>query len=203
MGIGTVEGPPAGVQRRAVFLDRDGVLNRVTIRDGMPLPPRTLAELEILPGVKEGLRRLRKAGFLLIGATNQPDVVRGVQRRDIIEAMNARLLAELDLDEIRTCWHDDKDGCACRKPKPGLLLDAAREHQIALPLSYMLGDRWRDIEAGQAAGCRNVWLRAPYAEREPHPPADFVTDRFEPAVEWILNRGLMNNGTPHDAASRK
>lgn len=187
MGIGAVGDTKTRALRRAVFLDRDGVLNRVTIRDGMPYPPRTLAELEILPGVKEGLRLLREAGFLLIGATNQPDVVRGLQRREVIEAMNARLLAELGLDEIRTCWHDDGDGCACRKPKPGLLLDAARERQIALPSSYMLGDRWRDIEAGQAAGCRTVWLRVPYAEREPSRPADFVTDRFEPAARWVLN----------------
>ncbi len=186
MGIGALGSPPDTGLRRAVFLDRDGVLNRVTIRAGKPYPPRSVAELEILPGVKAGLRLLRRAGFLLIGATNQPDIARGLLPRATGEALNTRLLAELELDEIRTCWHDDGDACACRKPKPGLLLDAAREHQVDLPLSYMLGDRWRDIEAGQAAGCRTVWLRAPYAERGPSAPADFVTDRFEPAVQWIL-----------------
>jgi D-glycero-D-manno-heptose 1,7-bisphosphate phosphatase len=187
MGIGALSGQQAAGLRRAVFLDRDGVLNGVTVRNGKPYPPRSLAELEILPGVNAGLRLLRQAGFLLIGATNQPDVVRGLAQRETVEAMNARLLAELELDEIRTCWHDDADGCACRKPKPGMLLDAARERQIDLVSSYMLGDRWRDIEAGQAAGCRTVWLRAPYAERGPSSPADFVADRFEPAVRWVLN----------------
>lgn len=193
MGIGAVGESPGQTAepRRAVFLDRDGVLNRVALRDGLPYPPHTLADLEILPGVAEGLRRLRDAGFLLIGATNQPDVARGVQRRKVVEAMNARLVAELGLDEMRTCWHDDSDRCGCRKPKPGLLLEAARERQIALPLSYMLGDRWRDIEAGQAAGCRTVWLRAPYAEREPRRPADFIASRFDEAARWILEDAAL------------
>jgi len=176
----------AGPMRRAVFLDRDGVLNRVTYRAGKAESPLSLEELQLMPGVKAGLRLLRGAGFLLIGVTNQPDVVRGNVRREVVEAINNRLAAELGLDEILTCWHDDNDQCACRKPKPGLLLAAVRTHRIALAESYIVGDRWRDIEAGQAAGCRTVWLRAPYAEREPLRPADFVTGRFEDAARWIL-----------------
>lgn len=176
----------AGPARRAVFLDRDGVLNRVTFRAGKVESPLSLEELQLMPGASEGLRELRAAGFLLIGVTNQPDVLRGNVRREAVEAINARLVADLGLDEMRTCWHDNADRCACRKPKPGLLLDAARAHRIALAESYMVGDRWRDIEAGQAAGCKTVWLRAPYAEREPQRPADYVTGRFEDAVRWIL-----------------
>ena len=180
--------------RRAVFLDRDGVMNKAFIRGGKPYPPQTLAELEIAPGVREGVDRLRNGGFLLIGATNQPDVARGLQRREVVEEMNAWLVAELGLDEMRVCWHDDADGCACRKPKPGLLLDAARDREIALHLSYMIGDRWRDVEAGQRGGCRTVWLRMGYDERGPRTPADYVTERFDQAVDWILHDGKTRTG---------
>jgi len=196
MGTVAVGGSKSGSRRRAVFLDRDGVLNRVTVRGGKPYPPRSLEEVKLLPGVKEGLRQLRAAGFLLIGATNQPDVVRGEARREVVDAINARLVAELGLNEMRTCWHDDADHCECRKPKPGLLLDAARAHRIALPESYMVGDRWRDIEAGQAAGCKTVWLRAPYAERGPQRPADFIADGFESAARWILNDSMLSARAP-------
>ena len=181
-------------QRRAVFLDRDGVLNKAFVRDGKPFPPRSLAELEILPGVREGLERLQGRGFLLIGATNQPDVARGLQQREAVDAINDRVVSDLKLDDMRVCWHDDADGCECRKPKPGLLIDGAREHRISLPLSYMIGDRWRDVEAGQRAGCRTVWLRMGYAERGPTIPPDFTADRFDRVVEWILNDAGAHTG---------
>ena len=108
------------VSRRAVFLDRDGVLNRAVVRDGRPYPPATLEEFEILPGVAEAVRQLHDAGFLLIGATNQPDVARGTQRREVVEAMNARLMAAMPITEILVCY-EDGDDCPRRKPNPGLL----------------------------------------------------------------------------------
>src|SRR3990172_6964226 len=111
--------------RRAVFLDRDGVINRTIVRNGRPHPPSNLSELEILPGVPEALMRLRAAGFRLIVVTNQPDVARGMQTRETVEAIHAALKAQLALDEVRVCYHDDSDHCFCRKPAPGLLLDAA------------------------------------------------------------------------------
>ena len=117
-------GPEHSNFRRAVFLDRDGVLNRAIVRDGRPYPPATLEAFEILPGVAEAVRRLHDAGFLLIVATNQPDVARGTQRREVIEAMNARLAAVMPLDEFRVCY-EDGDDCPRRKPNPGLLLEAA------------------------------------------------------------------------------
>src|SRR5206468_1016892 len=105
------------VTGRAVFLDRDGVINRAIVRDGKPYPPAALAELEILPGVREGLAALKAAGYRLIVVTNQPDVARGTTSKALVESINARLSAELPLDIVLTCWHDSADQCACRKPR--------------------------------------------------------------------------------------
>ena len=172
---------------RAVFLDRDGVLNRALVRKGRPYPPGTLEEFEILPGVPEAARRLHAAGFLLLGATNQPDVARGTQRREVVEAMNARLLAALPIREIFVCY-EDGDDCPRRKPNPGLLLEAAAVHGIDLAASFMVGDRWRDVEAGRRAGCRTVFIDLGYDERRPDPPADHVAADLPDAAAWILSR---------------
>jgi D-glycero-D-manno-heptose 1,7-bisphosphate phosphatase len=176
----------SGGRNRAVFLDRDGVLNRAVVRGGRPYPPATVEEFEILQGVAEAARRLRDAGFLLIGATNQPDVARGTQRREVVEAMNARLLEAMPIAEIRVCY-EDGDDCPRRKPNPGLLLEAAEEHGIDLAASYMVGDRWRDVEAGRRAGCRTVFIDRCYDERRPDPPADHDADDLTDAADWILS----------------
>ena len=176
--------------RRAVFLDRDGVLNRAVVRDGKPYPPATLAELTILPGVPEALGRLKAAGFVLLVVTNQPDVARGTQRRDIVETMHARLLEQLPLDEIFTCYEDGND-CWARKPNPGLLLEAAAKHGVALSGSFMVGDRWRDVEAGRRAGCRTVFLDYSYREKRPDYPPDLTTHSLPAGVTWILGRGQI------------
>jgi D-glycero-D-manno-heptose 1,7-bisphosphate phosphatase len=172
--------------RRAVFLDRDGVLNRAIVRNGRPYPPATPAELEIVPGAAEALAALRSAGFLLIGATNQPDVVRGTQRREAVEAINAALMAALPLDDLLVCYHDDGDGCRCRKPAPGLLLEAAGRYSIDLAGSFMVGDRWRDVEAGRQAGCATVFIDCGYSERAPEVGPDLTVRSLAEAAVWIL-----------------
>lgn len=172
--------------RRAVFLDRDGVLNRATVVGGIPHPPASVAELELLPGVQDACRRLHDAGLLLIVVTNQPDVARGTQTIEAVEALNRELAARLTLDEFRVCPHDDADACDCRKPAPGMLLDAARDHGIELAKSVMVGDRWRDVEAGKRAGCKTVFVSAGYSERPPDAPDLTVRDLGE-AVPWILD----------------
>lgn len=184
----------AGTQ--AVFLDRDGVLNRVIVRDGRPYPPASVEELEVLPGVEQALRRLKRAGFRLIVVTNQPDVATGRQRREVVEAIHARLRQAMPLDDIRVCYHVDEDGCTCRKPKPGLLLEAARAWQVDLAQSVLVGDRWRDIEAGKAAGCQTILLRNGYEERQPRAPDAVVASLLE-ASEVILSkwRGTTTRGT--------
>lgn len=153
--------------RRAVFLDRDGVINRAKVIDGKPYPPANLAAMEILPGVPDALKTLSEAGFLLIVITNQPDVARGTTPRETVEEINNYLAAHLPIDEFRTCFHDNDDGCDCRKPLPGALFSAARIHGIDLTKSYMVGDRWRDVEAGQQAGCRTIFIDYNYNEKQP------------------------------------
>jgi len=153
--------------RRAVFLDRDGVINRAVVRDGKPYPPTNLSEMEILPGVQVAMALLHEAGFLLIVVTNQPDVARGTTSKAVVEEINHYLASRLPIDEFRTCYHDNGDGCDCRKPLPGALLSAAKQHNIDLSNSYMIGDRWRDTEAGQQAGCQTIFIDYGYSEMQP------------------------------------
>ena len=153
--------------RRAVFLDRDGVINRALVRNGKPYPPANLGEMEILPGVPAALNLLHKAAWLLIVVTNQPDVARGTTDKDLVEEINDYLASTLPIDEFRTCYHDNGDGCDCRKPLPGALLAAARRYKIDLHSSYIVGDRWRDMEAGKQAGCRTIFIDYGYLEEQP------------------------------------
>jgi D-glycero-D-manno-heptose 1,7-bisphosphate phosphatase len=150
---------------RAVFLDRDGVINRALVRDGKPFSPRSLEQFELLPGVAPALVALKDAGYRLIVVTNQPDVATGKTDRETVEAMHARLLSELPIDDVYACYHTDEHACSCRKPRPGMLLDAARKWGIDLTESLLVGDRWRDIEAGRAAGCRTLLVESDYRER--------------------------------------
>jgi len=173
--------------KRAVFLDRDGVISEAIVKEGKPYPPEGLENLQILPGVREALDRLRQKGFLNLVVTNQPDVARGKMPKHAIEVMHKRLIGELALDSIYTCWHDDKDNCNCRKPKPGLLEQAARQHGVDLKSSYMVGDRWRDVEAGVAAGCRTIFVDYRYNEKKPVKP-DFRCQSLKEAVAWIESR---------------
>ena len=170
---------------KAVFLDRDGVINRAVVRDGKPHPPHSVEELEVLAGVPDALLKLRGAGFRLIVVTNQPDVARGTQKRETIDAMHVRLMTELPVDDVVTCYHDDADACDCRKPKPGALVDAANRHGVELKRSFMVGDRWRDIEAGQRAGCRCLFVDHGYAEQQP--VGSFVrVASLAAAADWII-----------------
>jgi D-glycero-D-manno-heptose 1,7-bisphosphate phosphatase len=155
------------MKRPAVFLDRDGVINRIELRDGVPRPPTSVADLQILPGVAEALRALRAAGFALVVVTNQPDVARGSTTRQSVEEIHDRISRELCVDAILTCFHDDCDDCDCRKPRPGLLLRAVRQFDLDVSASFMVGDRWRDLEAGARAGCRTFYIDGGYEERAP------------------------------------
>lgn len=171
--------------KQAVFLDRDGVLNRAVIRDGKPYPPSNASELELLPGVGDALTRLKQAHYLLIVVTNQPDVGRNVTTRAEVDTINRTLSSLLPVDEIRTCFHGSDDECNCRKPKPGMLLDAAQKWDIDLKRSYMVGDRWRDVAAGHAAGCKTFFVDAGYAERQPE-NVDFRVASLSEAASIIL-----------------
>lgn len=170
---------------RAVFLDRDGVITRAHVRDGKPYAPLSRADVDLVPGVADALDRLHEAGLLLIVVTNQPDVARGRASRAAVEAIHAGLRAELPLDDIHVCYHDDADECACRKPAPGMLYAAAVAHEIALARSYLVGDRWRDIAAGQRAGCTTILVDSGHEEPVNVEPDARVPD-LSRAAAWIL-----------------
>jgi D-glycero-D-manno-heptose 1,7-bisphosphate phosphatase len=172
--------------RRAAFLDRDGVLLRALVRNGKPYVDHDADAMEILPGSAEAVAALRQAGYLTVVVTNQPDVKRGITTKEVVEASNARLKLELGLDAVLTCFHDDDDRCDCRKPKPGLLLQARATYGLDLARSFMIGDRWRDIDAGIAAGCRTVFIDYHYEEERPLDRADFVCGSLKEAVTWML-----------------
>jgi D-glycero-D-manno-heptose 1,7-bisphosphate phosphatase len=171
--------------RRAVFLDRDGVLNRTSVRDGVPYPPADAEEVEVLAGVPEALILLEQHRLLLIVITNQPDVARGIQTRATVERINQRLREQLPLDAILTCYHDTADGCDCRKPRPGMLIQAADMYGIDLRHSFMVGDRWSDVAAGQAAGCRTFLLDVPYNQRHLCTPDYMAASLLEAAKEIV------------------
>lgn len=175
---------------RAAFLDRDGVLNQAIVRDGRPYAPRRLEDFRILPEAPDAMRRLRDAGYLLIVATNQKDVGEGLLARETLEAMHARLRDAMPVDDIRVCTCVDE--CACYKPNPGMLLDAARDWNIDLSASVMIGDRWRDVGAGRNAGCRTVFIDRGYAETLRHTP-DMVATDLADAVDKLLD----SLSTPH------
>jgi len=175
-----------GASRRAVFLDRDGVINRAFVRDGKPFPPPTPQELQILPGVPEALRELKANGFKLLLVTNQPDVGRGKLSVQTLDAMHEDLRAHLPLDDILVCCHTDQDKCDCRKPMPGMIIEAARKHNIDLAASFMVGDRWRDIDAGYNAGCKTILIDYGYAERPPDHEPDLRVGSLREAADWIL-----------------
>jgi transaldolase len=167
----------------AVFLDRDGVLNAAVVRDGKPYPPDSVEDLVIAPDAAVSLDRLRRAGYRLVVVTNQPDVAAGRQRRETVEAINAALAAALPIDDIRVCYHDDSASCTCRKPAPGLLQQAPA---YDLGRSVMVGDRWRDVEAGRRAGVgATVLIDRRYREPMRSDPDVRVTSLTE-AVDWIL-----------------
>ena len=172
---------------RAVFLDRDGVLNHSVVRNGRPYAPTSLAGFQLLPDVPKAVAQLKCAGFRLIVVTNQPDVATGALSAVTLEQMHEQLRAWLPLDDIKTCCHVDADGCACRKPKPGMLVAAAREHGLDLCGSFMVGDRWRDVTAGHAAGCKTIFIDYGYAETLETPP-DFVVTSLLEASRIILQR---------------
>ncbi|HEX5096007.1 MAG TPA: HAD-IIIA family hydrolase [Acidimicrobiia bacterium] len=170
--------------RAATFLDRDGVLNVAPVVDGVPRPASP-GDVQLLDGVEDACAALVRAGLVLVVVTNQPDVARGTTTRAEVDEIHHWLAARLPITEFRVCTHDDGDGCDCRKPAPGLLQHAAADLDLDLARSVMVGDRWRDVEAGRAAGVRTVFVDHGYAEALPH-PADVTVPDLATAVPFII-----------------
>lgn len=194
MGEYSLSEKPA-MTRHAVFLDRDGVINRPLVREGKPYPASSLEEFEILPGVAEACARFKAAGFLLVVATNQPDVGRGTLPRGAVEAIHEFMRQQLPIDQVQVCYHPGKgeSECNCRKPKPGMLFRAARELGIDLTTSWMVGDRWRDIDCGHVAGCRTILIDYGYAEELHQAPHYRVANLLE-AAKIILKVDFGRKG---------
>ena len=173
------------MNRRAVFLDRDGVLNEAIVRGGPAYAPLTLDEFRLSEDAVKQVARLRAAGLLCIVFTNQPEVARGALSREMLEAMHRRLREAVAVDDVLVCEHDPAEGCGCHKPRPGMIHEAAARWGISLPASFVIGDRWRDVEAGRAAGCYTVLIQRPYSQSS---TADVCVPDLGRAVNLILNR---------------
>jgi D-glycero-D-manno-heptose 1,7-bisphosphate phosphatase len=170
----------------AVFLDRDGIINRAIVRDGRPYPPAGVEDLELLPGTIASVEKLAEAGYLLFGITNQPDVARGTQSRNVVESINAMIQVRLPMREIFVCYHDNLDHCECRKPKPGLIFQAEKKYGLDLSRSWMVGDRWQDIAAGRAAGLKTIFVDYHYSEPFQGLPATYTIEDILSLAPIIL-----------------
>jgi D-glycero-D-manno-heptose 1,7-bisphosphate phosphatase len=181
------------VRRRAVFLDRDGVINKPVIREGRPHPPAEVRDFELYEDVSAGCAQLEAAGYLLVVVTNQPDVARGTQTRSAVDAIHRKMLDALpQIARVEVCWHAGaawEDPCGCRKPRPGMVLRAAKSLNIDLSQSFLIGDRWRDVDCGHDAGCRTVFIDRNYSEALQQPP-DWSVHSFGQAVEVILRANV-------------
>jgi D-glycero-D-manno-heptose 1,7-bisphosphate phosphatase len=173
---------------KAVFLDRDGVLIETNIVNGKPYAIKNIKDFKLTNGVKDAIRRLKKAGYLLIMVTNQPDVGRGVISDKTASTINYMIKSILRLDTIMMCPHTPEDKCLCRKPSPMMLIGAANAFNINLSKSYMIGDRWSDIETGEKAGCKTILIDKHYKNDKPATGQDHTVDDIREAVDWILGR---------------
>lgn len=190
-----------GAGRPCVFLDRDGVVNEVRMAGQLASGPRDVDELEIPPGTAGEMVRLRAAGFILLVVSNQPDVARGTLEAEAVERINRYLVETLGIDRVYWCPHDNTDGCHCRKPLPGLILDAARDWEIDLTRSWLIGDRWVDLAAARAAGIAGILLDRPHSwhpTSQGAPPADLVpgyaAGTLSGCIDFILADARRENG---------
>ncbi len=180
--------------RRAVFLDRDGVLNELVQREGAAVSPRVAGEFRLRPGAATFVRRLRSGGLLVFVVTNQPDVARGLLPRPELDAMTAVLVRSLAVDEVAVCPHDDADACPCRKPQPGLVPGLAGRWGVDLGASFLVGDSWRDVEAGRRAGCTTILLDG--GQRGTTAPDHMVETLDEAAA--VIERSLRTDAEGAD-----
>jgi D-glycero-D-manno-heptose 1,7-bisphosphate phosphatase len=169
---------------KAVLLDRDGIINQSVVREGRPFPPNSLGDFRFVEMIHDSLETLKKRGYLLIIFTNQPDVARGTKSIAGVNVLNDYICQNLPIDKVYTCFHDNNDNCDCRKPKPGMILQAAKDYNLDLSLSYVVGDRWRDIDAGVAAGCKTVFVDYGYDESLRGKP-DFTIMKVSELIDII------------------
>jgi D-glycero-D-manno-heptose 1,7-bisphosphate phosphatase len=180
------------MKNKAVFLDRDGTLNEAIVKEGRPTPPSSSEEIKLITGTKEAISLLKALNFIPVVITNQPDFARGIIKLSRIELVNEIIRRELSIEYFYMCLHDDEDNCLCRKPKAGLLLKAALDLEIDLTCSIMVGDRWRDIEAGQNVGCDCFFIDYNYNETKPNQPFQTVSSLLEVAYKIENIHGIRS-----------
>jgi D-glycero-D-manno-heptose 1,7-bisphosphate phosphatase len=173
--------------RKAVFFDRDGVLNRLVLRDGRHVSPRSVEEFQLYAEAAAAAADLRANGFLVFLVSNQPDVARGALSTADLDRMTAMLRKEVHLDGVAICTHDDRDACRCRKPAPGMIVDLAREWGVDLDRSFIVGDSWRDMEAGRGAGCTTILVARDGTENGTQPASDARVRDLDAAVQYIVS----------------
>jgi len=174
----------------AVFLDRDGVINEVVFHKEVnkPSSPWKFEEFEMFLDIKKPLKKLKKLGYYLFIISNQPDISRGFIEEGTTEKINQIIYKKLPIDEIITCPHDDAHNCNCRKPKPGMINILAKKYDIDKTKSFLIGDSWKDIEAGKSAGLKCILLYTPYNKSV---DADFRAKKLDGAV-GLINSLLKN-----------
>ncbi len=177
--------------KRAVFVERDGILNEVRSGPKQQIAPLTLEEFQVKLAAKAPLQRLKAAGFLLIATTNQPGLSRGYQSRRELDRMHELLRRTFNLDDLMVCPHDESDHCPCRKPRPGLLIEAAFKWHVTLDHSFVISDKWQDAEAARTAGCTSLLLKSPWVGQVHH---DFILESLEEIADKIL-RVMVPAGT--------
>lgn len=183
MGINDL-GQANSETKKAVILDRDGVINAVTVLEGVPRPPRGLGDFQLLPGVKSAIDDLRKAGFLVFCLTNQPEIARGTIDRENVDAISSYLVERVGIQEVFVCAHDDADKCLCRKPLTGGVEHFFSKYNLTKVGSFLVGDRGKDIDAGLSAGLRTILISNGYYESQSinH---DYLVRNISEAVEII------------------
>lgn len=173
--------------KRAVFIERDGILNEVQAGPNHPISPMTMEEFRVNEKAKIPIKKLKDAGFVLIVTTNQPGISRGYQSRRDLDYMHDHLRRNFPVDDILVCAHEESDECPCRKPRPGLLIESAFKWQINLDQSYVISDKWQDAEAARTAGCTSLLLKSPWIGQGHH---DFVL----PSLKEIANKIITLRG---------
>lgn len=170
--------------KRAVFIERDGVLNEVRPGPKNQIPPLTLEEFKVRKEAEPSLAKLKKAGFVLIVTTNQPGLSSGSQSRRELDRMHDQLRRAFPIDDIMVCPHDESDHCPCHKPRPGLLIEAAFKWHLNIDQSYVVSDKWQDAEAARTAGCTSLLIQSPWVGKVHH---DFVLKDLAAVAEKILS----------------
>ena len=163
-----------------------GVLNSTRVENGRPFAPTHFKDFHLFKEALATTVALKKAGFLLVVVTNQPDVGNGITDCSEVKKMNEHLIDVLPIDRVKVCFHSQTDDCYCRKPRPGMLIETIEEYDIDPYRSFMIGDRWSDVQAGNAVNCSTIFLERGYSEQKQF-SADYVCRNLTEATTYILN----------------